>query len=116
MYDTDLMNCTQPNTVTIPFRIDVAGGTPSVVEGTRWLSVDDTGAGIITVTLSPGAARNLIVYCMPVDTATGVKTTAHVRSLDADSFIIETIDEAGSNVDDTDVMGFICAFRNEDEK
>lgn len=116
MFDMDVLHCTQPGAALIPFRIDVAAGTPSVVEGTRWLSVADTGAGIITVTLDPASARNMVVVAQATDTATGEKVSAHVLSVTESTFVLELIDEAGANVDNTDVSGIIVAFRLADEK
>lgn len=116
MFDNDVALITQPGAVIIPFRIDVASGTPIVVEGSRWLSVADTGAGIITVTLSPASARKPIVVLTPTDAASGVGVMAITRSVAAGSFIIELVDEGGALEDDHDVSGIIIAFRNVDEK
>ena len=116
MFDLDVLHSTQPGAVLIPFRIDVSAGTPTVVEGTRWLSVADTGAGIITVTLSPASARNVIVVATATDATSGVGVSIQTRSVGASSFIVELVDESGALEDNHDVSGIIIAFRQEDEK
>jgi hypothetical protein len=99
----------------IPITLSWSGGTPSIGEGDNHVTVADTNPGIATITFNNAFARKPIIT-YGVEAATGEKVTVTLRSVAADSVIVEAINEAGTAADlATDVHLLVFGFDSADE-
>lgn len=110
-----VMMCVQHASRLIPILLNWTAGTPTIVQGSQHISVADTNAGIVTITFANAFARKPIIVAV-AEAATGEKVTCTLRSVAADSFILEAINEAGAAADlTTDVHILVLGFDSADE-
>jgi hypothetical protein len=107
--------CVQHATRVIPMTVRWTAGVPSIVEGTQHASIADTNTGIATITFRDGFGRKPVIVGS-CEAATGEKITEALRDVTSSGFILEVINEAGSNADSTvDIHLLVFGFDSADE-
>lgn len=108
----------QRGMVLIPFTIDGTDGSPEMLEGGNFMTVDDGGTGIYTVTFGgqygSASAREPIVLCQGVVASSGDTLLASLISVATTGFTIELSTDAGTLTDGI-VSGLVIAFQSADE-
>lgn len=119
----DLLMCNQRQAVLIPFRVTVAGGTPTISEGASYLTVTDNGAGDFTLTFGgnygAASARTPIVVgltCESDSTTNEYVANVVTANLDTTGFRVIINDDAGTASDNINFSGGVIWFGTADPR